>query len=268
MGPELAAKVALVTGVGRAGQIGHALARGLGRAGARVVLAGRDRGALDVHVKTFAAEGLEAHAAAGDLASAEGARFAVGAAVERWGGLDIVVNAAGGFTGAGPLGDLTPAALNDALEQNLKTSFFVSQAAVPALSARGGGAIVNFASIAALRPARRMAAYAAAKSAVAGLTRALAIELRDVRIRVNAVAPGLVRTADNVAQLGSDPKARWVELDQIVAAVCYLASDAAVAVTGEILAVTAGDLKWPVDSPLQRAWPRCPRLRAATRRCR
>ena len=123
---------------------------------------------------------------------------------------------------------------------NLKTTFYVSQAAIPALLERRG-AIVNFASIAVLEPQSQMAAYTAAKSAVAGLTRAMAIEFRDGGVRVNAVAPGTVRTADNVAQMG-DADVRWVELKDLVSAVLYLASDDAKAISGEILPVTGGDL--------------------------
>ena len=86
-----------------------------------------------------------------------------------------------------------------------------------------------------------MAVYIAAKAAVAGLTRALARELSADRIRVNAVAPGTMRTADNLAQM-KDAKVRWVELDDLVAAVLYLASDEARAVSGEILPVAGGDV--------------------------
>jgi len=85
-----------------------------------------------------------------------------------------------------------------------------------------------------------MASYIAAKSAVAGLTRALAREFRDRGVRVNAVAPGTMRTADNLAQM-KDANVRWVELDDLVSAVLYLASDEAKAVTGAILPVT-GDV--------------------------
>ena len=123
---------------------------------------------------------------------------------------------------------------------NLETAFLVSQAAIPALLERGGGAIVNFASVAVLKPQRHMASYSAAKAAVAGLTRALARELADRRVRVNAVAPGMVKTAANLAQV-KDAKVHWVELDHVVNAVLFLASDAAGAVTGEILPV-AGDV--------------------------
>ena len=116
----------------------------------------------------------------------------------------------------------------------------MSQAAIPALLERGGGVIVNFASVAVLKPQSQMASYIAAKSAVAGLTRALAREFRDRGVRVNAVAPGTMRTADNLAQM-KDANVRWVELDDLVSAVLYLASDEAKAVTGAILPVT-GDV--------------------------
>src|SRR6184192_2239630 len=189
MPPEFRGKVVLVTGVGRVGQIGRAVA---------------------------------------------GAR-------ERFGGLDVVVNVAGGLVSYGPVLDLKPDRLELELAINIKTAFYVSQAAIPALRDRGGGAIVNFASAAVLKPQSQLAAYTAAKSAVAGLTRALARELRDDRIRVNAVAPGTMKTADNLAQM-QGAKVRWVELDELVAAVLYLASDEAHGVSGEILAVTGGDV--------------------------
>jgi len=191
--------------------------------------------------KDFTAEGLAVHAVAGDLTTPDAAHRAVAEAGGRFGGLDVVVNVGGGLVNYGPVLDLTPERLELELAINIKTTFYVSQAAIPALRDRGGGAIVNFASAAVLKPQSQMAVYTAAKSAVAGLTRALARELRDDRIRVNAVAPGTMRTADNLAQMQA-AKVRWVELDDLVAAVLYLASDEARGVSGEILPVTGGDV--------------------------
>lgn len=230
-------KVALVTGVGRVGQIGHAVARGLGRGGAKLLLADVNAVGLADRVKEFAAEGIAAQASAGDLTQPEAGRHAVAAAQAQFGGLDIVVNVAGGFFSYGPFTEVTPETLDRELAVNFKTAFFVCQAAVPALLARGG-AIVNFASIAAVRSLMHMAAYGAAKSAVAGLTRALAREYRDAGIRVNAVAPATVRTADNVAQMQPDPKTPLVEIDEVVQTVLFLASDAASAITGQIVPIT------------------------------
>jgi len=231
-------KVALITGVGRVGQIGHAVARGLGRAGAKLLLADVNAVGLAERVKEFAAEGIPAKASPGDLTQPEAARAAAAAAQSHFGGLDVVVNVAGGFFSFGPFTEVTPEILDRELAVNFKTAFFTCQAAVPVLLAgKAGGSIVNFASIAAVQSLMHMAAYSAAKSAVAGLTRALAREYRDAGIRVNAVAPATVRTADNVAQM-ADPKTPLLELEDVVHTVLFLASDEASAITGQIVPIT------------------------------
>ncbi|MGH7672065.1 MAG: SDR family NAD(P)-dependent oxidoreductase [Gemmatimonadales bacterium] len=237
MPADFRGKVALVTGVGRVGQIGHAVARGLGRGGAKLLLADVNAVGLADRVKEFSAEGIPAKASPGDLTQPDAARAAVALAQSHFGGLDVVVNVAGGLFSYGAFTEVTPDALDRELAVNVKTVVFVCQAAVPALLARGG-AIVNFASIAAVRPLMHMAGYSAAKSAVAGLTRALAREYRDAGIRVNAVAPATVRTADNVAQLSPDPKTPFVEIEEVVQTVLFLASDAASGVTGHVVPVT------------------------------
>ena len=238
--PDLHGKVALITGVGRVGKIGHAVAKGFAEAGARLVLADVNAVGLADRVREFKAAGRRVASSAGDLTTPAAARAAVAVARQEFGGLDVVVNVAGGLVNYGSALELTPEQLEKELAVNVKTAFYVSQAAVPALLERGGGAIVNFASVAVLRPQSQMASYIAAKAAVAGLTRAFAREFRDRGVRVNAVAPGTMKTADNLAQM-KDANVRWVELDQLVTAVLFLASDDAQAVTGEILPV-AGDV--------------------------
>jgi len=233
---DLRGKVALVTGVGRVGQIGHAVARGIGRAGAKLLLADVNAVGLADRVKEFAAEGISAKVSAGDLTQPEASRAAAAAAQAQYGGMDILVNVAGGFFSYGPFTEVKPEILDRELAVNFKTAFFMCQAAVPLLLARGGGSIVNFASIAVVRSLMHMSAYSAAKSAVAGLTLALAREYRDADIRVNAVAPATVRTADNVAQMGD--KQPLVELDEVVNTVAFLVSDEARAITGQIVPIT------------------------------
>src|SRR5437899_5663453 len=236
MPADFRGKVALVTGVGRVGQIGHAVARGLGRAGAKLVLADVNAVGLADRIKEFAAEGSTAKASAGDLTQPETGRAAAAAAQAHYGGLDILVNVAGGFFSYGPFTEVKAEILDRGLAVNFTTAFYMCQAAVPLLLTRGGGAIVNFASIAVVRSLMHMSAYSAAKSAVAGLTRELAREYRDANIRVNAVAPATVRTADNVAQMGDTQP--LVELEEVVNTVLFLASDEASAITGQIVPIT------------------------------
>jgi NAD(P)-dependent dehydrogenase (short-subunit alcohol dehydrogenase family) len=173
------------------------------------------------------------------LTQPDAARAASAAAQAQFGGLDIVVNVAGGFFSYGPFTEVKPEILDRELAVNFKTAFYMCQAAMPLLLSRGAGSIVNFASIAVVRSLMHMSAYSAAKSAVAGLTRELAREYRDANIRVNAVAPATVRTADNVAQMGGgDSKTPLVELDEVVNTVLFLASDEASAITGQIVPIT------------------------------
>lgn len=235
---EFGGKVVLVTGVGRAGQIGNAVALAFGRAGARLVACDRNAVGVAERVREFAAQGIEARPAAGDLTQPDIAALAVETALKHYGRLDAVVNVAGGLTTYGPVAGTGAADLDRELAINVKTAFLVSQAAIEPL-ATSRGAIVNFSSVALERPAAGLAAYTAAKWAVAGLTRALAVELAPRGIRVNAVAPGTVRTADNVAGAGAG--ARFVELDQITSGVVFLASPRASGVSGHILTIAGTD---------------------------
>jgi NAD(P)-dependent dehydrogenase (short-subunit alcohol dehydrogenase family) len=223
-------RVVLVTGVGRAGQIGHAVALAFGQAGARLVAADLDAVDVSRRVREFQAAGIDAQPSAGDLTIPDIAALAVETALRNYGRLDAVVNVAGGLTTFGPIAKVGVRDFDREIAINVKTAFLVSQAAVDALAATRG-AIVNFASIAVLEPQSPMAVYSAAKAAVAGFTSSLAGELAERSIRVNAVAPGMVRTSDNVASAGAD--ARYVELSDICAGVLDLA-DPASTVTGTI----------------------------------
>ena len=227
-------RVVLVTGVGRAGQIGNAVALAFGQAGARIVACDRNAVGVAERVREFAGQGIEARPAAGDLTEPDVAALAVEVALKHFGRLDVVVNVAGGLTTYGPVEKATVADFDREIAINLKTTFLMSQAAIEPL-ARTQGAIVNFASIAFFEPATQLAVYSAAKAAVAGLTQALAVELRDRQIRVNAIAPGMVRTAENVASSG--PGAVYVELEQITAGVLRLAGPESGGITGQIVPI-------------------------------
>ena len=227
-------KVALVTGVGRVGQIGNAVALAFGQAGAKVVACDLNAVGVAARVREFAAQGVDARPCAGDLTQPDIAALAVETAIRHFGRLDVVVNVAGGLTTYGPLEELTPADFDREVAINLKTTVLVSQAAIETLGATRG-CIINFASIAYFEPQKPMAVYSAAKYAVAGFTRSLALELADRHIRVNAVAPAAVRTSDNVAAMGDD--APYVELEDITEGVLRLAAPESASVTGHILPI-------------------------------
>jgi NAD(P)-dependent dehydrogenase (short-subunit alcohol dehydrogenase family) len=229
-------KVVLVTGVGRAGQIGHSVAKAFGEAGARLVLTDRNAVGLAERIKEFTALGIEVRPAAGDLTEPDIAALAVETALKYYSGLDAVINVAGGLTSFGPISKSGPEDFDREIAINLKTAFLVSRAAAPALTA-SGGAILNFASVAYFRPQGQMAIYSAAKAGVAGMTQSLAAELWP-GVRVNAIAPGMVRTPENVASAGE--KAHYVEIEQIVDACLFLAGPRSSGITGQILPVTNG----------------------------
>jgi NAD(P)-dependent dehydrogenase (short-subunit alcohol dehydrogenase family) len=231
---DFAGKVALVTGVGRAGQIGNAVALAFGQAGAKIIACDLNAVGVAERVREFAALGVDARPCAGDLTQRDIAALAVEMALRHFGRLDVVVNVAGGLTTYGPIDQLSVADFDREVAINLKTTVLVSQAAVEALSSTQG-CIINFASIAYYQPQAPMAVYSAAKAAVAGFTQSLALELRDRKIRVNAVAPGMVRTGDNVAAAGE--AAAYVELRDITDGVLSLAGAESATVTGHILPI-------------------------------
>jgi NAD(P)-dependent dehydrogenase (short-subunit alcohol dehydrogenase family) len=234
---DFSGKTVLVTGVARAGQIGHAVAHAFGKAGARLVLVDRNAVAVAERVKEFAAEGIDARPAAGDLTEPDIAALAVETAVKHHGRLDAIVNVAGGLTTYGPVEQSAADAFDREIAINLKTAFLMSRAGVEAL-ARSRGAIVNFASVAYFRPVGQLAVYSAAKAGVAAFTQSLAVELWPRGIRVNAIAPAMVRTPDNVAQAGEG--AHFVEMSQLIGAVLFLAGDASSGISGHILPVANG----------------------------
>jgi NAD(P)-dependent dehydrogenase (short-subunit alcohol dehydrogenase family) len=224
-------KVVLVTGVGRAGQIGNAVALAFGRAAARIVACDLNAVGVAERVREFAALGVDARPCAGDLTHPDIAALAVETALRHFGRLDVVVNLAGGLTTYGPIEKLTAQDVDRELAINLKTTVLVSQAAIPSL-ATTQGCIINVASIAYFEPQSPMAVYSAAKAAVAGFTRSLALELANRKIRVNAIAPGMTRTGDNVAAAGEG--AAYVELDDLTRGVMELAAGGPNAPNGEI----------------------------------
>ena len=245
-GFDLSGKAALVTGGN--GGIGLAMALGLQKAGARVVIAGRN--------KAKGAEALsalqcgEAHFVTADIAQAAGCAAAVAEAVSLLGGLDILVNNAG-ITARKRPEHLSPEEWDRVLRTNLTSAFLCAQAAYPHFKARGGGKIINTGSMLSIFGAPFAAAYAASKGGLVQLTKSLAAAWAADGIQVNAVLPGWIDTdmgASARAQVpGLDarviartPAARWGQPQDLEGVAVFLASRAADFITGAALPVDGG----------------------------
>lgn len=225
----------LLTGIGRPGQVGEVVARAFADEGAHLLVVARSADEAEGRASELRSSGARADAFICDLAdAAQVERFAGEVREIASDGLDAVVLAAGGFAMSGPVAESDPDGWHRQLAINLTTAYLTTRAFVPQLRARRG-ALVYFTSVAAMpagRPAG-MAAYAAAKSGVIALMRAVAEEERAAGVRANAVAPTSVRTAANVESMGG--AVRYVEREEVAAAVTFLASEAARAVSGQVL---------------------------------
>jgi NAD(P)-dependent dehydrogenase (short-subunit alcohol dehydrogenase family) len=245
-------KVVAITGGGTG--MGRAVAQAFLERGARIVINGRRADVLEAAAHELDPSGERLAMVVGDIGVVGTATRLVQTAVERFGGLDVLINNAGVFKPI-PFLDTTEADLDYNLGAILKGCFFAAQAAIPALQQRGGGAIVNTGSMWALQAigATPSAAYSAAKAGVHALTHNLAIEFAKDHIRVNAIAPAVVETPvfntflsdEQVAQVlptfhNLHPLGRNGQTRDIVAAMLFFASDEANWITGTILPVDGG----------------------------
>ena len=264
---SLEGRVAVVTGGARG--IGRGIALELARAGAHVAIGDllEDAETAKQAEETAAAvegQGREARLVSCDVSDPSGPEALMAAAASQWGGLDYVVSNAG-VLGSAPVAEMDPAEWERVLRVNATGTFHTCRAALPHLIARGGGAIVNIASVTGLRGAAGRAHYAASKFAVVGLSESLALEVAEAKIRVNCIAPASVRSAMTLSELmsvtGIDDPARadqvWtkvaaerlpfgrsVEPEDIGRAVVFLCG--AEMISGVVLPVTGGeDLRRP-----------------------
>ncbi|MDH4171584.1 MAG: glucose 1-dehydrogenase [Acidimicrobiia bacterium] len=238
-------RVAVISAASRG--IGAAIAVALAEAGAHVVIGARSAETLAEVAGAVEATGRRAVVVPGDLSERDGMAALVDAAVAELGGIDIVVNNAGGSMPQ-PFLDTSERAFEMAMHWNVTTAFNLTQLATPHLLERPGSSVINIASVAGRFGSRGFAAYGTAKGALIKLTRHLASDLAP-RVRVNAIAPGAIRTdalgsvlTDELeaAMSAGTPMRRIGEPADIAAAAVYLASPAASYVTGECLAVGGG----------------------------
>jgi 2-deoxy-D-gluconate 3-dehydrogenase len=242
---DLSGKVAMVTGANTG--IGQAIALALAQAGADVALVGRTAATETAdHVR---AAGRRAAIVSADLSTIEPIARVVDETQATLGGLDILVNNAGIIRRADAV-DFSEADWDAVIDTNLKSVFFLAQAAGRHMIARGAGKIINIASMLTFQGGVRVPSYTASKSGVGGLTRLLANEWAAKGVQVNAIAPGYIAT-NNTAALQADearnrgileriPAGRWGAPCDLGGAAVFLASSASDSVNGHILAVDGG----------------------------
>ena len=254
-------KVAIVTGAGSRGTgtgNGKAVAILFAREGAKVLCVDLVLDRAEETCATIQSEGGEVSAIRADVTSKEDCERMIAAAVDRYGRLDVLHNNVG-VDSTTSIRDLTEDEWDRILDVNLKSMVLAAQAAIPHLEATGGGSIINISSIASMRLAGLGGtSYMASKAGVNGLTMSLAGQLAESRIRVNAIAPGLVygplvagritpevRERRRMAGLIKDEGTPW----DVAWAAVYLASDESRWVTGQVIVVDGGAIIRTLDTP-------------------
>ncbi|BBE24392.1 gluconate 5-dehydrogenase [Arthrobacter sp. MN05-02] len=245
---DITGRLALVTGSSRG--LGYALATGLARAGARVIVHGRDAGALaDAASSIGEATGTVPATTTFDVTDADEAARGVAALVAEHGVPDILVNNAG-IQRRAPFNDFEPADWDDIVTTNLSSVFYVSRQVTRGMAERGSGKVINIGSVQSMLARQTIAPYSATKGGVAMLTKGMAADLARFNIQVNAISPGYFATEMNRALVEDEafnswvinrtPAQRWGRFEELVGTLVYLASDASTFVSGQNIFVDGG----------------------------
>ena len=243
---DLTGRVALVTGSSKG--IGFSLSKGLAKAGARLVMNGRNEDDLEAAADTLRATGAQVDTLSFDVTDPAAVREAVND-YERVGQIDILINNAG-MQHRGPLEDFETDAFDHLMRTNVNSAFYVGQAVARHMILRGQGKIINIASVQTALARPGIAPYTASKGAIANLTKGMATDWARLGLNCNAIAPGYFDTPLNAALVADPefsawlekrtPQGRWGNVEELQGAAVFLASDAASFVNGHTLYVDGG----------------------------
>ena len=247
---DLTGKVALVTGA--TGGLGHAMATAMAGHGATVLLSDRDAERTAAAAQALRAAGGLVHALPCDLAQSAAVQALADASVALCGGIDVLVCNAGVQGPAGPIGDTREDDFDHVMAVNLRSAMALTARLIPGMAERGGGSVILVASIAGLRGNKAIGLYGLSKAALAQLARNLAVEWGPRNVRVNAIAPGLIRTPLAAAMLADagfmnrrlslTPLRRAGEPHEVAGVAVMLASAAGAFITGQTLVVDGGTI--------------------------
>ncbi len=244
---DLTGKVAIVTGASKG--IGFSIAKGLAEFGAQVVLCSRKQEAIEQAASTLGEEGLKAAGIVCHVGREEDRAAMIKAVVDQFGRIDILVNNAAVNPYYGPIENIEMSAYQKTLDVNLKSVVELSNAILPWMK-KQGGSIINISSIEAVTPGKGMSAYSISKAALEMLTKSQAKEWGRYGIRVNCIAPGLVRTKFAEALVSNDrlmqymkkyvPAGREAEPDEMAGLAVFLSSEASSYCTGAVFTADGG----------------------------
>ncbi len=247
---DLTGKVAIVTGSSKG--IGESIARGLAEFGAKVVVSSRKQDAVDAVAESFKKDGLEATGIACHVGDEEQLKNLVEQTVATYGGVDILVNNAAINPVFGPLVEANGALFDKIMNVNVKACMLLANLCHPIMEKRGGGSVINIASVEGKRPSFGLGVYGVSKAAVIMLTQNQAKEWGSAGIRSNAICPGLIQTKLSSAIWKNDailkqvqqhlPSGRMAQPDEMAGLALFLASDASSYCTGSIFTADGGHM--------------------------
>ena len=228
-------QVVMVTGA--AGNLGRAVTRAFQAAEARLILIDRAPDRLPRLFPELATSPDHLLATSVDLTDEAEVNAAAEAAGQRFGRIDVLVNAAGGYRAGTPVHEMPLEIWDFLLNLNARTVLIASSAVIPIMLERGSGKIINVGARAALKGSRRAAAYSASKSAIVRLTESMSAELKASGIHVNCILPGTIDTPENREAMPRADTSKWVLPGELADVILFLASDAARAIHGASIPV-------------------------------
>ncbi|WP_103068612.1 SDR family NAD(P)-dependent oxidoreductase [Aquimarina sediminis] len=245
---DLEGKVAIITGSSKG--IGKSIAQGLAEFGASVVISSRSQESVDKVVEEFTSKGLKAIGVACHIGKADQREFLIKKTNEHFGGIDVLVNNAAINPVYAPIEKAEEAVFDKIMDINVKAPWILSNLTWPFMQQRGGGSVINIASVEALHPGEGLGLYSTSKAALLMLTKNLAKEWGQYGIRANVICPGLIKTKFSAALWQNEkllqkiektlPVSRMGMPNEMAGLVCLLASDAGAYMTGGVYNADGG----------------------------